>query len=338
MDVRKKNFFNLFFFFWFLVDDSNTILDTFPVYVEIYSKFLNEIFLNLTTETNLLVNFSFQFSKRINYFARLISKMDYKPCFWRHTISFVREYWKNYFTSKIGIFYKLFYKKFEEVTIEQFGKTKTDYYLKMISTCSYFDFGQKDFDSFNDFAKIYLKCWETEVSPKICKIDFQIQEKCLKPFNEVLRFVVIEHKSMLTFFKLLPCPTKKYIILIFLKRILKLNDLAKYCIKKLFLNCPLTDEDKSTEFPCIHELKSIFTRLCCQEECTRRKFAKFVRENHEDLIDCFLLFKELTSCFINCESAVKYVKDYQENKKLQNEEENINNISTTICPMKKRKF
>jgi hypothetical protein len=102
-----------------------------------------------------------------------------------------------------------------------------------------------------------------------------------------------------------------------LKRILKLNDLAKYCIKKLYINCKITDEDESVSFPYLEQLKTIFHVVEFETMYERRKFAKFVRTNHEDLLDCFWLFKEMTNMFVNNEKAIKYVKEYQEQKKLK---------------------
>eukprot|EP01080_Neovahlkampfia_damariscottae_P004658 gene4658-8231_t len=306
-------------------EHTTTILDSLPAYFENYIQLLDEIFDNVPRKE--FINFSYHLSKRINFFTKILLKMDYKVCFWNHMLDFIPQFWKNYFTHKTGKFYKNFYGRIEEMTIEEFSKIRSEDYCRFVRTIHYFNFEQKDFDSFNDFAKIYTKSWENEISPRICKIDYQIQEKTLKPFNEVLRLVSIEHKAMFSFFKLIPCPTKKYMILLFLKRLLKLNELSKYCMKKLFLNTPLTDDDQSLQFPCIRELKSIFNRMDNPDVCIKRKFAKFVRENHEDLIDCFLLFKEITGCFVNNERACKYVKAYQEQQKEIKEE----------CPLYKKK-
>jgi hypothetical protein len=106
-----------------------------------------------------------------------------------------------------------------------------------------------------------------------------------------------------------------------------LNDLARYCIKKLYINCRITEEDESICFPYLEQLKSIFHVIEFDNLYEQRKFAKFVRTNHEDLLDCFWLFKEMTNMFVNNEKSIKYVKEYQEQKKLKNEPDS-----------KKRKF
>jgi hypothetical protein len=185
-------------------------MNVFPRYLEIYAEFLNEIFNRSTDEE--FVEFTFQISNRIQYFNKVYAKVEIQNCFLAHIFYFFPNFWKNYFSNKQAGFYNTFLQRFEKITMEEISKTKSKYFLKLVKSCSFFNFGQKDFEAFNDFAKLYCTCWERKISPQICKIDYEVEEKTLKPLLEGIRQVMVEQKSMAAWCSLMPCVSKKYII------------------------------------------------------------------------------------------------------------------------------